>query len=222
MFNLGLYTLVFALASGVEALKIKLQKGVYFRNSRTARLFFFVAIPMIIAMESGDVFLLQLVVGIAGLLILFDWLIPYQRLSIHMINGSKDEALNELVNVLEEEGYHDGVMDTDQEGNPVIRIPSLKKTKMILKEKGILARDKAHDQSKLDVIVKGYGNPVKETLEAYMTRMRTHRRERSFHRTILMYGLISLILFLTAAVLLYVAWHSPMEVPNQRLDEVFD
>ncbi|AOM84229.1 hypothetical protein BBEV_2904 [Salisediminibacterium beveridgei] len=219
--NLAITTLFFALGSGTEAFKARMQHGVYFRETRIGRqliLLFFIGLMLLTFPETMAA---QIFIGVMVLLMLLDWILPFDRATIHIRNGSHQEAREELEKVLQEEGYTYEV-DVNEDSHYVYRIPALGKTKLTLKETGTFIQEDYSERAELAALYTGYGNPVKETVEVYIGRMRELRYDRSFHRTWLLFGALSLIMLIITAVLFYQAWQSPWEYPNQRIDELFN
>lgn len=217
MLNLAITTFLFALGSGAEALKSKLQHGVYFRKTRIWRqLVMLFLIGVVLVTMPGEVFARIFTAFVAVFLVL-DWVLPYDRMTIHIRNGSHEEAREELENVLEEEGYEFDI-DVDADNHYVYRIPSLGKTKLTLKEKEAFIEEEYGDKSELSVLYTGFGNPLKEAVELYLIRMRELRFGRSGDRTWLWYAALSALMLIFTGFMIYQAWHSPMEYPNQRMD----
>ena len=221
MLNLAMTTLLFGLGSGAEAMKSLWQRGVYFQITRVGATVVTILITVFTLFSITNETLAQFFVGFIFFVVLTIWLIPYHKAIIQIRNGSHREAREELEKVLKDEGYAYDI-SVNEDNDAVYHIPELGKTKLTVKEKGTFIKEDYSERTELSVVYTGYGNPFKETMEAYMVRMRDLRVERSFSRTAILFGLLSLIMLIVTGILMFQAWHSPMEVPNQRLDEVFD
>lgn len=221
MFNLAITFLTMGIGSGIEALRVKYRKGVYYRETRLGLLIILlVAFAFFFIVFREDTFA-QWTMGVILLVILTGGLIPYERASIQIRNGSHQEAHRELRRVLEEEGFAYEI-SSNKFDHPVYRIPALGRSKLILKEKDAFIQEEYIERTELVAVYAGYGNPLKEAVETYVQRMRDLRAERSFQRTSMIFGSIGAILLIVAALLMFQAWQSPWEYPNQRLDELFD
>lgn len=221
MFNLAITFLTIGFGSGIEALRVKYRKGVYYRGTRLGLLvILLVAFAFFYIVFREETFA-QWTMGAILLVILAGGLIPYERANIQIRNGSHKEAHRELKRVLEEEGFAYEI-SSSQFDHSVYRIPALGRSKLILKEKDAFIKEEYIELTEMVAVYAGYSNPLKEAVETYVLRMRDLRAERSFSRTSMIFGSFGAILLIVAALLMFQAWQSPWEYPNQRIDELFD
>ncbi|AOM84228.1 hypothetical protein [Salisediminibacterium beveridgei] len=221
MFNVAVTLIGIAFGTGLEALKVRMQKGVYFRETRVAMRVILLLSIAVLFLFLRDETMIQWIIGGLVLFLVAEMFIPYERATIQIRNGSHTEAHRELVRLLDESGF---TYETSSSGfdNTIYRFSDLGRSKLIVKDKGSFIEEEYSDRAELVAVYTGYGNPLKEVVDTYIYRMRDLRETRSFSRTTMILSSVSVILSIIAALLFFQAWQSPAEFPNQRIDELFD
>ncbi|ADH97961.1 hypothetical protein [Salisediminibacterium selenitireducens] len=215
MLNLALILFGSGVYSLAEALKINMQRGVYEKHGRMARLIIALMTTVVAVWTLGAPLFVQILIVIMLFAIAGEWLLPWRNGTFLLRNARPEDDLTALEALLEERRIcYERSLNEDR--HLVLLFPAYPKTKMVVKEKDSFVNDVYPTRTELTVRIRGMGNPLRETVDDYLIDRREAREAGGFTKTALLYLVLAVIAVLAGVAMFYAAWQSPHEIPNMQ------